>query len=1783
MNKKILLLNTRFLLFAFIMLLSIVSKGQTTLFQFNFEGNSANPNINNTAGAVTGTVSGVNNLGFASVNACGTGNSNVIRGDNWTQNDFYEIKLNTTGFNNMMFSFCSSTSDIDIREFDIRYNIGGGIIQIPSSSFNPTTSGGIYSFNLPAVVNNRSNVSIYIYKTVNANNSNRILYLDNVTLVGYRLPTISSFTPNNACAASGASVIITGTNFSGATAVNFNGVAASYTVNSNTQITAQLPATATSGAITVTTPGGTATSSSSFTVNAVAGNQTSYGANSWIGYVYASTNGGNPPSNAFTTSYVGYITQPESFDLNLVDAALSGANLCSTYADNFAIRFKMNKNMPAGNYTFNVGGDDGYRLSLDGGATYAITNWNTHAYQNTTQTFYLSGNTNFVLEYFENTGQSRVQFSYTFCPVYSITGASAVSTACTTAKSSIVTLNSTVSGLPVGNYTVSYTLSYNGNSTVYTAPMTVSSAGTGQFTASLAPMGANNSTTITITNLASGSCSSVISSSNTTNTVNVYAPITPVAAAGFASCSTWNAQWNNDTFVNGYFLDVATTNTFTAGSYLSGFQDLNVGNVITYPITGLTPGMTYYYRVRNNNLGCGVSVNSNVISFIAGGAVAPTIGAITQPTCTTNTGNFNISNYNSSYSYTITPSTGVSRSGSLVTAPAGNYTISTTYSGCTSLNTNFTINPQSSGLSAPMVGTITQPSCATASGSVVLNGLPSGSWLLTRTPGNVTTTGTGTSTNISGLSAGTYTYSASSFTNGLKGEYYNNKNLSGAPVLTRTDATVNFDWVNGSPDPLINNDDFSVRWTGQIQPLYSQNYTFTTRSDDGIRLWVNGTQIINNWTDHGATNNTGTITLTAGLKYDIVLEYYESGGQAVSQLSWNSTSQALQIIPQSQLFSVLTCSSPTSANVVINAQPTAITITSNKVNETCSSSNNGSISPILSGGLTNIRYIKLTQKYASWQQVQEIQAFEIFSGTNVALSSTGSIATASSIYSNDPGTFGPAKVNDGNAIGYSFWHSNSTNINEWVQVDLQSGKNIDYLRIYNRSDCCQERGQNMLLELFDGSNNLVYSKTINLWENINGPHYIDVNILDLSWADGATTLNRTGLDSGAYTLNYADAVGCSVSLPIVIGATAIAPVAPVPAAPIHPTCVVSTGSVILSGLPSSGAWTIIASPTAGLTGLTGTGATATVGGLVAGTTYTFSVSNGTCTSPISANVSINPLPLVATYNGTWTNGPPTIQQSIVFSGNYTSTGNLEGCDCTVNAGVKVTVKSNHALKITNAVKVNTAAGTSLTFQNNASLIQVNDAAVNTGNIIYERETTPIKRFDYTYWSSPVLNQKLIDVSPETDYDKFYSFDAASDNWSTADPQAFMQRGIGYIIRAPEGTNAPPSPLSTYPASFIGVPFNGAFTIPGIIQDRSYLLGNPYPSALDADKFLTANSSVLDGTLYFWTHTTNIGIGVSNPGSGVYAYSSDDYATYNLTGGVGTGVGNTINNVEQTINKPTGKIAAGQAFFTSSRLNPTGTVIDFNNSMRLDVNGAIMNNSQFFKVNNSTKKTNTIEKHRVWLNLTNKQGAFKQMLVGYLTGATNEYDSSFDGPTYNGNEFIDFYSISDGEFLAIQGRALPFDENDSVPLGYSSAIEGDFSISIDEVDGLLVGQNIYLEDKLNSSIHNLTKEACTFETSKGTFDDRFVLRYTDKTLGTGDFDTTNMQVLVSVKNKQIKINSSVESIDKVLIFDILGKQIFNKINVGTTELVIPNLGSSEQVLIVKTLLQNGQTVTTKLIY
>ncbi|WP_414567542.1 PA14 domain-containing protein [Nostoc sp. CCY 9925] len=137
---------------------------------------------------------------------------------------------------------------------------------------------------------------------------------------------------------------------------------------------------------------------------------------------------------------------------------------------------------------------------------------------------------------------------------------------------------------------------------------------------------------------------------------------------------------------------------------------------------------------------------------------------------------------------------------------------------------------------------------------------------------------------------------------GLKAEYFDEINFTNSK-LTRTDATVNFNWGVGSPDPLIGVDTFSVRWTGQVEAKFSETYNFYTSSDDGVRLWVNNQLLIDKFIDQAITEYSGSITLVAGQKYDIQLEYFDNTYSAFSQLSWSSNSQAKEIIPQSQLYS----------------------------------------------------------------------------------------------------------------------------------------------------------------------------------------------------------------------------------------------------------------------------------------------------------------------------------------------------------------------------------------------------------------------------------------------------------------------------------------------------------------------------------------------------------------------------------------------------------------------------------------------------------------------------------------------------------------------------------------------------------------------------------------------------------------------------------------------------------------------------------------------------------------
>jgi hypothetical protein len=145
---------------------------------------------------------------------------------------------------------------------------------------------------------------------------------------------------------------------------------------------------------------------------------------------------------------------------------------------------------------------------------------------------------------------------------------------------------------------------------------------------------------------------------------------------------------------------------------------------------------------------------------------------------------------------------------------------------------------------------------------------------------------------------------------GLLGEYFDNVDFT-APVAQRIDRAVLFDWNTQPPVPTMAMDSYSVRWTGQVEPLSTGLYTFYVSSDDGVRLWVGGQLVIDGWNDHPMTETSGTMALTAAQRADIRLEYYQGSGLAGVQLSWSTPGLIKMPVPMTSLYPPATDVGPT--------------------------------------------------------------------------------------------------------------------------------------------------------------------------------------------------------------------------------------------------------------------------------------------------------------------------------------------------------------------------------------------------------------------------------------------------------------------------------------------------------------------------------------------------------------------------------------------------------------------------------------------------------------------------------------------------------------------------------------------------------------------------------------------------------------------------------------------------------------------------------------------------------
>ncbi len=525
-----------------------------------------------------------------------------------------------------------------------------------------------------------------------------------------------------------------------------------------------------------------------------------------------------------------------------------------------------------------------------------------------------------------------------------------------------------------------------------------------------------------------------------------------------------------------------------------------------------------------------------------------------------------------------------------------------------------------------------------------------------------------------------------------------------------------------------------------------------------------------------------------------------------------------------------------------------------------------------------------------------------------------------------------------------------------------------------------------------------------------------------------------------------------------------------------------------------------------------------------------------------------------TWNGTaWSNGIPDSTKTATIAGAYTSNGtNINACSLTVNNNAVVVISSGDSVILNGALTV--ANGSTVTFNNNANLVQSGTTNTNSGSVIFKRESALIKRLDYTLWSSPVAVQQLQAFSPQTMSNRFYTYNSATNLYDqiAAPSTTNFDTAKGYLIRVANNHSAT-TPMP-WLGQFTGVPNNGNYSYTlanGSAGNRFNLVGNPYPSPIYINEFINNpnNAVTITGTLYFWRKTN----GSSNP-------------SYCILTPLGGFVSNGHPSANAFAQNPNAIIESGQGFFVEGTGNGNGKV-EFNNTMRA--------NTHY----NHFLKTATVERHRIWLNVTNTSGAFSQAMVGYLTDATQDVDTYIDGKYINDGE-IALASLIGTTPYAIQGRALPFDASDVVPMSFKATNAGDYTIAIDHTDGLFSeGQSVYLRDNVTGTVHNLSSGDYTFSSEAGSFDTRFELIY-QMPLGVSNpkFNAGQVVIYRDAGNNLI-INTGMESMAAVKVFDINGKLILEKSDIHNTQTSL-YIGLSNEVILVQIETENGTIVTKK---
>ncbi len=539
-----------------------------------------------------------------------------------------------------------------------------------------------------------------------------------------------------------------------------------------------------------------------------------------------------------------------------------------------------------------------------------------------------------------------------------------------------------------------------------------------------------------------------------------------------------------------------------------------------------------------------------------------------------------------------------------------------------------------------------------------------------------------------------------------------------------------------------------------------------------------------------------------------------------------------------------------------------------------------------------------------------------------------------------------------------------------------------------------------------------------------------------------------------------------------------------------------------------------------------------------------------------------------------------------ITGNYSIASGFEAKNLTISDTGLLTIQPNQGVTINGDI---TMPDDKIIIESDGSLVQTKLTNGNSDNKAIAKRTVTMRTADFTFWSSPLAGQALLNTtngnadnstggfSEGTPNSRTYHYNEPDDTFRATSDASFIP-GKGYAIR---GKSTYGADLSPDELGFRGNLNNGDISIQvkksknttknGETYEHGYnMIGNPYPSHIDFIDFYNLdkgdgekNSDVIFGKAWFWSNIT-----VAPSQQGGSSYNANNYAILSLAGSspaTGIDTGETSGNP-----MPNEFIKVGQGFIVQVRVAPPTNntpilkTLKFDNSIRTNDNTGHFYNS---------KSNSTID--RYWVKLTSPNSVVNTILVAHMNAATDAYDADYDAELLSVGD-DSFYSKLNAQKLQIQARKRFQSNEDVISVGTKYAVNGTYKISLGQKEGVFSGsQNVYLKDNLLNKTVNLSEGDYAFQAVKGTDDTRFEIVYKDS--GVLGADTVKKSDFTVYKDGNSYVINSSKKLGRVDVYDAAGR-LLKTFKTNDSYLRIDGSGLSNGVYVIKA--ENSGDIKTK---